>query len=315
MARLRNKPLFARSASPGLRAVAFAALSVTLMVVDRRFHFLDDVRGALTVLAYPAQYLAQLPASLAGAASDALTERRALRDEIEALRQQRLLLEVQLQRLTALEAENRRLRLLLKSSETIPERVLIAELLNVDLSPYRERILLNKGSRAGVRPGLPLLAEGGVVGQTVDVSPLTASAVLITDASHALPVQIDRTGQRTLAQGGGDNHTLLLLHLPNDSDVRRGDTVSTSGLGGRFPRGYPVGRVVQVSFDPGLPFARIVATAGAQLERIREVLIVVREPTRLPDFAAARKAGGDRRDARGAGGGRPDARQGSGGAR
>lgn len=284
--RLKNNPkqLFAPRFSINARMVLFAAVSIALMIADQRLPQLRTARAWLSLAAYPLVALAQLPAGLAATVEQTLDSRRELRERIERLRRERLLLDAQLQRLTALETENRRLRLLLKSSAEIPERVLIAELLSVDLSPYRDRILLNKGSRHGVGVGQPLLAHGGLVGQITRVNPLTSSAILISDANHTLPVQIDRTGQRTLARGGGETGTLELTHLPNDNDVRVGDTVSTSGLGGRFPRGLPVATIDRVELDPGQPFAHVRARPAVRLDRIREVLVVIRAPAPPPDF-------------------------------
>ena len=191
-----------------------------------------------------------------------------------------------MQKLTTLEAENRRLRSLLESAVNAPERMLIAELLAVDFDPYRHHILLNRGRQHGINIGQPVIDQQGVIGQIVRADPLTSTVILITDPNHALPIQIDRTGARTLALGTGQFQELELRHIPNNGDVRVGDLLVTSGLGGRFPRGYPVGVVTKVEFDPGSPFAHIVARPAAQLDRIREVMLLEHEPTAAPSPTA-----------------------------
>lgn len=273
-----HKTLFARDTAVNVRLVIFVLASIVLMSADHR-HRLDHLRDALATLIYPLQYLIQLPGDTVHWVSETLQSRSALLEENRQLREKQLFVSAQLQKLTALEAENRRLRLLLESSAAIRERVLIAELLTVDFDPYRHQILINKGTRDGVLVGQPLLDERGVVGQIIYANTFTATAILITDPNHALPVQITRNGLRTLAVGSGSFHELELPYIPNNNDdVQVGDVLTTSGLGGRFPRGYPVARVTRVEPDPGRPFARIVARPTARLDRIREVLLIIDQP-------------------------------------
>ncbi len=260
-----------------LRLLLFAFLATGAMLVDHRSTYLEPVRGVLATAVYPLQYAIQLPVQLGVTVQRRLADQQALLEENRRLRQQQLFQSAQLQRLTAVETENRRLRALLDSSSQLRERVLIAELISVDLDPYKHQILLNKGSLHGVHIGQPLLDQQGVVGQIVHANPLTAGAILITDPNHALPVQVNRNGMRTLALGTGDFQRLRLPFVPNNHDVRRGDLLVTSGLGGRFPRGYPVAEVIEVAFDPGSPFALIIARPTAQLDRVREVLLVISE--------------------------------------
>ena len=286
MARLKsteNKTLFAADLAVNLRMVALVLLSVVIMITDHRSQRLEPVRNVLATLAYPLEYLIQLPILIGDRVNDLFTEQSQLLAELDNLKKKQLFINVQLQKLTALEAENRRLRALLESSANIREKVLIAELMTVDFDPYRHRILLNKGTTHGVYIGQPLLDERGVVGQIVHANRFTSTAILITDPNHALPVQINRNGLRTLAVGTGDFKTLELPHVPNNNDVRVGDLLITSGLGGLFPRGYPVAQVTRVEFDPGSPFAHITAQPTTDLDRIREVLLVVSEPAPDPD--------------------------------
>ncbi len=269
-----SKPLFAANTAANVRVVVFVLLSVVLMTVDHRLQHLEVARNVLATALYPLQYLIQLPFRAGNWASEHLASREILLEENARLKEKQLFINAQLQKLTALEAENRRLRALLESSVDVGERVLIAEILAVDFDPYRHQVLINKGTHHGVVMGQPLLDEHGIVGQVIHANTLNATAILITDPNHALPVQINRNGLRTLVVGTGHFQELELPHLPNNSDVRVGDLLITSGLGGRFPRGYPVARVSRVEFDPGRPFARVVAQPTARLDRSREVLLI-----------------------------------------
>ena len=177
-----------------------------------------------------------------------------------------------------LEAENRRLRNLLGSSEKVTERVLVAELMSVDMDPFSRRVVLNKGIRDGVSPGQPLLDSSGIMGQIIHAGPFSSSALLITDPNHALPVQVHRNGQRAVALGTGPLNLLKLIHVPHSADVQLDDRIVTSGLGNRFPTGYPVGKVVKIRRDQGRPFAEIHVRPSAMLERTREVLLVRSDP-------------------------------------
>ncbi|MCB1921376.1 MAG: rod shape-determining protein MreC [Candidatus Competibacteraceae bacterium] len=273
--------MFAVNPTAVLRLGLWGALSIILMTVDHRYQTLDDMRDVLSTMVYPLHYLVRLPTDASNWLSENLANRDALLEENSRLREKQVFLNVQLQRLTVLEAENRRLRSLLESAVNTPERVLIAELLAVDFDPYRHHILLNRGRRHGVYVGQPVLDQHGVIGQIIRADPLTATAILITDPNHALPIQINRTGVRTLALGTGDFQKLELPHIPNNEDVKVGDLLVTSGMGGRFPRGYPVGTVTTVEFDPGSPFAHIIAKPVAQLDRIREVMLLESEPPTL----------------------------------
>lgn len=250
------------------------ALSIGLIVADHRFRHLDVLRSTLSVVVYPLHLVASLPETLGGFVQGRLAKEEELRRHNEALHRENLVLSARLQQFEALEAENMRLRDLLGSSFKIGDRVLIAELLSVDLNPYRHQVLINKGDTSGVYEGQPVLDANAVMGQIVRVNPLSSAVLLITDADHALPVQINRNGLRTVAAGTGFVNRLELPHLPNNADVQVGDLLVTSGLGGRFPPGYPVARVTEVRRDSGKPFATVVAAPTARLDRTREVLLV-----------------------------------------
>ncbi len=249
-------------------------ISIALMVVDHRQHHLEGIRSALAVALSPLAFLVDLPANLSQWASESLASRSELQERNQLLEKENLLLRAKQQKMAALEAENMRLRNLLDSSFKIGDRVLIAELVAVDLDPYRQQVLINKGSTSGVYEGQPVLDANAVMGQVTHVNPLTATVLLITDARHALPVQVNRNGLRTVALGTGRINLLELPHLPNNADIRVGDLLVTSGLGGRFPPGYPVAEVVSVEREPGRPFADIRARPLAHLDRTREALLV-----------------------------------------
>ncbi|MEI2770220.1 MAG: rod shape-determining protein MreC [Candidatus Competibacter sp.] len=287
----RIQYLFAVNPTAILRLAGWVMLSIALMTVDHRYHYLNVLHDVLSTAAYPVHYLVRLPTATKSWLTENLAGRGALLEENARLREKQLFLNVQLQKLTVLEAENRRLRSLLESAVNTPEHVLIAEMLVVDFDLYRHRILLNRGRQHGVYVGEPVLDQYGIVGQIVQADPFTSTAIFITDVNHALPIEIARTGVRTLALGTGDFQELKLPHIPNNGDVKVGDVLITSGLGGRFPHGYPVGTVTKVEFDPGSPFANITAKPFAQLDRIREVMLLENEPSRVEGATAAAPTG------------------------
>ena len=249
-------------------------LSVVLMVMDHRYHSLEILHSSLSVIVYPLQMVVELPGSVSDWFSESLATRRKLEEENASLHTRQLMQQAQMQKLAALEAENMRLRGLLGSSFEVGEKRLIAELLSVNLDPYKHQIVINKGELDDVYPGQPLLDAEGVMGQIVHAGPYTSTAVLITDTSHAIPVQVNRNGLRTIAIGSGAINRLELPYLPNNADIQPGDLLITSGLGGRFPPGYPVAVVDAVQHDPGYSFAQVAASPLAHLNRSREVLLV-----------------------------------------
>jgi len=250
--------------------------SLALMVADHRQHHLEAVRSIISVVVSPLHYVANLPQAFAGWVSDTLVTRSTLREDNDRLRRENLTLRAKQQKLAALETENMRLRDLLDSSFKIGDRVLIAELIGVDLDPYRQQVLINKGSSSGIYLGQPVLDANAVMGQVIHVARGNATVLLITDARHALPVRVNRNGLRTVALGTGRISELELPNLPNNADIREGDLLVTSGLGGQFPPGYPVAEVTSVTREPGQPFATILARTKAHLGRAREALLVWR---------------------------------------
>lgn len=261
----------------GLRFVLLAFMCLALMVLDERTGHLSRLRQGLSLAVYPIQVLVDLPFRTWHWAAVTLAERRTLLAENEKLERDQLLANVRLQRLEALEAENARLRELLESTARLTDRVLVAEVLSMDLDPYRQRFKLNRGTLDGAYVGQALLDASGVVGQLVRVGPLTSEALLVTDADHAVPVTINRGGKSglsTIAVGTGDSSRLRLPYLTNTADIKVGDLLLSSGLGGVFPAGYPVGRVIEVRVRPGQAFADVIAEPASALDRDREVLLV-----------------------------------------
>lgn len=243
---------------------------------------MDAVRSALSVVVYPLQYLVSLPVKLSRTAFDAVLSYTELMESNQRLNEELLLARSRLLKFSALEKENIRLHALLESSFKLGEQFLVAELVSVNLAPYEHTVMVNKGTRFGVYPKQPVLDAHGVVGQVIRAGPLNAEVMLITDPSHAIPVQINRNGLRTIAFGSGQPNLLNLPFLPNNADVRPGDLLVSSGLGGGFPQGYPVGVVVDVAVQPSRSFAKITAKPEAHLDRSRELLLVWSNSNPIP---------------------------------
>ncbi|MBD3671256.1 MAG: rod shape-determining protein MreC [Gammaproteobacteria bacterium] len=254
--------------------VFFVILSIVLMTVDHRENHLEKVRAALSLVVYPLQLIVDIPRTPIQWASDSLIPRSELENELERLRTQELLLKAQLQKLISLESENRRLRQLSQAARRLSDEMMIAELMSVDLDPFSRQIVINKGISDEVYVGQPVLDADGVMGQVVHVSPFNSQVMLITDPSHAVPVQVNRNGLRTLAVGTGSTEELNIPYIPNNADIMVGDLLETSGLGGRFPTGYPVARITSIEIDLNEPYARVSARPAARMDRSREVLLV-----------------------------------------
>jgi len=263
--------------SLGARGVLLAVLALILMIVDHHQDHLTRVRELLSLALYPLNVAVDLPYRTWHSLSEAVADRGDLLQENTDLKRRLTIAEYRLQNLTALELENDRLRDLLDTSSELGEdRVLVAEIMAVDLE-YRQRIVINRGSVDDVCVGQPLLDAGGVVGQVERVSPMTSEALLITGVDHAIPVAIERNGLRTTAHGSGDSGELRLPFLTNNADVEVGDRLVTSGLGGIFPAGRPVGIIKSIEQRPNESFAEVTARPVASLDRDQEVLLVWNE--------------------------------------
>lgn len=272
------KPLFVKRRGLTLRLVALIGVSVALMALDYGRQEPDLLRSGLSTLVYPVQIAVHAPLSAVQWLSERLASRRQLLTENVRLHTRQVVMKAQLQKLAALKAENARLRELLSSTRRMGERLSIAEIMRLDLDPYRQQIVINRGRTHGVYVGQPIIDAHGIFGQIIEVGRYTAHALLITDSNHSIPVEINRNGLRTIAQGTGKPNLLALPYLPNNANIEVGDLLVASGLGERFPRGYPVAKVTRIQRNPGERFAQVEAEPAARLDRSREVLLVWKRP-------------------------------------
>ena len=214
------------------------------------------------------------PFHLTSEITDRFQNRQTLLRENEQLRAKQSLLEFQLQRLAALESENIRLQKLLGSSPHDGEAAHVAEIMHIDTRPFSQEVILNKGANDGVYDGQPVVDAQGIVGQIVQVTPTTSVVLLISDITHAVPVQSNRDNTRAIAVGTGSTYELELSYVPNSANFQVGDLLVTSGLGDRFPSGYPVGTITEIDANPGAAFMRIKVKPAAELDKMREVLLI-----------------------------------------
>jgi rod shape-determining protein MreC len=249
------------------------------MFIDHRANQVQRLRGALMYALIPIQYTASFPIHAVDVITTNIrTNRQLLRDNKD-FRAENLLLHAQVQRLASLESENIRLKTLLKASARAGDKVLVASLIKVDTDPFSQKVVLNKGLQQHVYIGQPVIDAHGIMGQIIDVSDRTSVALLLTDQNHALPVRNNRSGERGIAVGSGPSGNLELSHVTTTADVKVGDLLISSGLGQRFPAGYPVGVISSIKNDPGEAFATIVVKPAADISKSSEVLLVWPEET------------------------------------
>ena len=284
----RNSP--GRSTAPGFRFTLYAILSILLMFFDHRGRWLEPVRAALNAAAYPLQLAVSSPTAAWRWVVELARTRDMLQAENAQLRLQERALEMKTLRFEALARENGELRGLRDALPPLADHWLVGEVVDAELNNLSQRVLINKGTRNGVFKGQAVMDSHGLLGQTVHVGPWSAEIILITDSEHAVPVQIERTGVRTIAVGAGE--ALALPYLPANADVKPGDLLITSGLGGVFPQGYPVGRVAEVRHDAIQPLAQIRAVPLARLDQLREVMLVWFRPDQ-PASPSAHSEGSD----------------------
>jgi len=258
----------------GLRLLLLAGLSILLLVIDHRDNHLDTVRKAIGATVYPLRVIVDAPVSFWLWAQDTTASRNQLRVENARLNTERLLTRARLQRYSALEAENARLRAMLEARTQVRDQVRVAEIMSASSNPFRHVLVVDKGTRDGVYNGQTLVDANGVVGQIIEAGVLSSQSILISDPDHALPVEVNRTGLRTIAVGTGDYEQLDLPFLPNNADIVQGDLLVTSGLGGAFPAGYPVAIIDSITRIPQEPFAVVTARPAAALNQIREVMLI-----------------------------------------
>ncbi len=269
-----SRSLPQRGPAPGVKFFIYAVLAVVLMYLDRTSGWLERVRYGLAAAAYPLQLAANSPSAAWRWTRETFETRDALQAENSALRRQLRELELRSARHAALERENAQLRGLRAALPPVAEKWLVGEVIGSEAGSLRQRLVVNRGAEQGVFKGQTVIAEGGVLGQTLRVGPWSAEIMLLTDPEHAVPVQVLRSGLRTIAVGSGEADTLQLPYLPIQSDIRVGDQLVTSGLGGVFPAGHPVATITAVERGGGSPLAQVRAKPLAALDRDREVLFV-----------------------------------------
>ena len=269
-----SSPIFADAAAGTLRLIGYLALACVLMVLDHRNGWLHGARYAASVVVEPIYRLAAWPGEAAQDARVAFSQRRALIDENGKLREALLLAQARLNRMNAVSQQNARLKQLLDTRRTLGMDVQLARLIDVDLGAARNRVVIDAGAKEGVHTGQVVIDAHGVMGQIVEVLPHSAVALLITDANHSIPVVDERSGLRGLARGSGAPDKLIVSDIPLSADVKVGDRIATSGLGGRFPAGFPVGVITSIGPDPSGMFAQASAQPAAALARSGEVLLL-----------------------------------------
>ena len=276
------KALFVRESGAGYLLTGLASLSLLLIAIESSTGLLQPVRAKIEGVASPVYLLAEAPHVVVRQVGEVLSTHADLRQRNLALQRQILELTHISQQFVALKAENERLQELLGSQGRLPHEVLIAEVVGIVPDPGTFQVIIDKGGDAGLVAGQAVLDAQGLFGQVVTVSPFTSRVLLITDRNHAVPVQINRNGVRSVAGGTGILDRLELENVPVSSEIVEGDLVETSGLGGRFPVGYPVGRVTSVLVEPTSSYVQVVVQASAELDRSRHVLVIFEPRTVAP---------------------------------
>ncbi len=249
-------------------------LSALLITVESSTRLLDPVRSLVASVVGPLYVVAESPYMLSDAVTDVISSREDLLERNQALERRVLELSQISQLFVALRAENDRLRGLLGSQGRLPYEVLIAELVGILPDPATFQIIIDKGSDAGIEVGQAVLDAQGLFGQVVEVGAYTSRVLLLIDVDHAVPVRVNRNGVRSVAGGTGEIDSLVLENVSISADIVEGDLIETSGLGGRFPPGYPVGVVVSVVVESTSAYAQVLVRPSAQLDRSRHVLVI-----------------------------------------
>lgn len=270
----KHNRLFAKGGHSSLGFVFPLAFSILLMFSDYHYRYLDFVRSGFSLIVSPLQYAVDYPVRVIGWIQSLVSAKKALIDENMRLKYKQTMLEAELQKLIVIQRENSQLKELLLTSSKADMRVMAAQILAVDTSQARQVVVLNKGTRDGVYVGQPVLDAKGVMGQVIDVGPMTSTLLLISDSKSAVPVRNNRTGERAILVGTNDIEELSLINLPKTSSIHPGDVLVTSGLGRRYPEGYPVGRVEEVKSIPGEDFVKVTVSPVALLNRNRLVLLI-----------------------------------------
>ncbi|WNC68125.1 rod shape-determining protein MreC [Thalassotalea nanhaiensis] len=267
-------PIFLEGYSSHRRILFALALSCVFIYFDHKLASFEVARGYLQSLVSPLQYLANTPKKVMDYASENIVSRKQLMVDNERLKMNELLLNEKLLQLDILQQENDRLRKLLASPLRSDYRKIVAEILAVDSDPYSQQVVINRGLSDGIYEGQPVIDETGVVGQILHVGVNNSRVLLMTDITHAIPLRVHRNGIRVIAKGTGSVSQMEVSHIPNSTDIKVGDLLVTSGLGGKFPEGYPVAEVSYVSENPNKEFARIKITPLVEMNRLRYLLLI-----------------------------------------
>jgi rod shape-determining protein MreC len=244
------------------------------MILDIQQHHLVRLRSALSLVVLPVQYAVDIPHAMLSSFSEYFSSRATMAKEIEVLHEQTIALQRQVQRLSMLDAENTRLKILLQTNARPGDKVAIAEVMQVDMDAYKQTVMINRGSLDDIYVGQPVVDSQGIVGQVISVGPMSSIVLLITDKRHATPIQSDRSGARAIAMGSGEDGKLYLIHVTITSDFKIGDKIISSGLGQRFPKGYPVGEVVSMENDSSEKFSKVIVKPYGKTAQLREVLLI-----------------------------------------
>lgn len=268
------KPIFAKAAPLGVRLFLAIVISIALILLDGRSNAMIQVRNVLESAVSGLYYFSNTPRTVLDGVSNNFIDSQKLQLENRVLKQQLLEKNTDLQLLDQLKVENNRLRLLLSSPLRQDEYKKVVEVLTAEMDAYRQQVVINQGKQDGAFVGQPVIDERGVVGQVISVGDSTSRVLLLTDVTHGIPVQVLRNDVRAVANGTGHNTELILDNMPRGVDIEKGDVLVTSGLGGRFPEGYPVGIIESVQNDGSSHFARATARPLASLERLRYLLLL-----------------------------------------
>jgi rod shape-determining protein MreC len=267
---------FVRGPSPVARLIFFSALSIALMAVDARLHYLTEIRQGFAALLHPLEVLISAPLSAIGKAGEFVTTQHSLVIENRQLRAQALQQGAELQRFRTMQAENDHLRGLLGVAPAMPQPAWLAEVVHAGRDPFTRKVIVNLGSQQGVETGQAVVDEIGVVGQVTRVYSFSSEVTLVTDKDLAVPIQVERNGLRAIAFGDSRSNAINLPYLPVNVDIREGDTLVTSGIDGVYPAGLAVARVARIQRQADSPFARIACMPVAGIESHRQVLLVAK---------------------------------------
>ena len=287
-------PLFKQGASARAKMLLFALIAVGLLMADSRFKALAAIRQAVGVALYPVQVVAMLPRDAFFATTDYFASLASLKDENRQMREQQVLNAQQLQQSRQLQAENAYLRKLLEASARTQLKTVMSEILYDARDPFSRKVIIDRGDSHGIKPGHPVIDDLGVIGQVTRVFPFTSEITLLTDKEHAIPVQVLRSGVRSVAYGRGQTGELELRFMASNADIQPGDVLTTSGIDGVYPAGLAVATVMTVDTKTPDAFARILCQPAAGVSRHRQLLVLLGDPAAMPPPPPSENINSDR---------------------